>query len=60
MKCKYCHEEINLTIYGLPDDICWGCADKETRFDALEVNTNNSEKPDWLKNIYSKPHVNID
>lgn len=25
MKCSVCGEEINLTFYGTPEDICWGC-----------------------------------
>jgi len=25
MRCKKCGNVINLTIFGMPDDICWGC-----------------------------------
>lgn len=28
MKCKFCEEEINLQIWGLPDDICWSCSEQ--------------------------------
>lgn len=36
--CKKCGEEINLTIFGLPEDICWGCANKEQKNITTEKN----------------------
>jgi hypothetical protein len=27
-KCKYCKEEINLRVFGSPDDVCYGCLSK--------------------------------
>lgn len=27
-KCRICKNEINLTVAGLPVDLCWGCIDK--------------------------------
>ena len=25
MKCKKCGDTINLKIFGMPENICWGC-----------------------------------
>ena len=41
MKCRICKDEINLTIAGMPDDICWGCLTKE---DQIKVVNKNSKK----------------
>lgn len=38
MKCKICNDEINLSIFGLPEDICWGCASKEVKKEVLDTN----------------------
>jgi hypothetical protein len=27
--CKVCGDPINMTVFGMPDDICWGCSEKE-------------------------------
>ena len=35
MKCKVCKEDINLTIFGLPNDICWGCSQNEEKQETL-------------------------
>lgn len=39
MKCEKCGEEINLTIFGTPNDICWGCLNKDQQLIAV---TNNA------------------
>jgi hypothetical protein len=31
MICKKCGEKINMIIFGLPDDICWGCLQEEQK-----------------------------
>ena len=28
-KCKYCDCNINLTMHGAPDDVCWDCLEDE-------------------------------
>lgn len=40
MKCKVCSDEINLTIFGMPDDICLGCAQKDQKEEVLISNIN--------------------
>ena len=48
MKCKKCGEEINLIIFGMPEDICFGCLskDEEEKEKVLEKNVKrkNHEK----------------
>ena len=37
MKCKKCNEEINVHVFGQPDDICWACvSDKEKLWDIVK------------------------
>ncbi len=38
MKCKICGEEINLTIFGCPEDVCWDCLNKEIKGKVLDKN----------------------
>lgn len=38
MKCKKCGDEINLTVFGMPDDICWGCLKKSKKKVVLDKN----------------------
>jgi hypothetical protein len=38
MKCKICNDEINLSIFLLPKDTCYGCASKETKKEVLNAN----------------------
>lgn len=37
-KCKKCGEEINLVIFGMPDDICYSCLTGEEKDDVVEKN----------------------
>jgi len=37
MICRVCGNEVNLTITGLPDDLCWGCASKDDKDDVLNT-----------------------
>ena len=44
MKCKKCGEEINLTVFGAPPNICWDCLNKEEKEEeVLDVNINTDE-----------------
>lgn len=36
MKCKICQQEINMHIFGMPDDLCWGCANDQTKDQVVE------------------------
>lgn len=38
MKCKKCGKEINLSFFGLPDDICYGCATSKEKDEMIEKN----------------------
>jgi hypothetical protein len=38
MKCKVCKEEINLTVFGMPNDICWGCLQDEQKKEVIYEN----------------------
>ena len=37
-KCKICKEEIMMVVFGSPDDICWGCLNKEDKDKVVDVN----------------------
>ena len=37
-KCKKCGKEINLVIFGMPEDLCWGCASKKEQIEVIEKN----------------------
>ncbi len=51
--CKICGEKINLTVFGTPDDICWGCFQKLNEKEKQKVLNNNikiaKEKNDKTK-----------
>ena len=38
MKCKNCGEEINLVIFGCPEDLCWNCIQEIERKIVLDQN----------------------
>ena len=38
MKCKECGNEINLTVFGIPNDVCWGCLQEPEKKVALDKN----------------------
>jgi hypothetical protein len=38
MKCKICNEEINLIIFGAPEDICYGCLSSEQKNEIVKLN----------------------
>ncbi len=38
MKCKKCKEEINLTVFGMSNDICWGCLRDEQKKEVVNEN----------------------
>lgn len=38
MKCKKCKDEINLTVFGMPNDICWDCLKKSEKNVVLDKN----------------------
>lgn len=38
MICKICKREINLTVFGAPKDICWGCLKKQEQTEVLNTN----------------------
>jgi hypothetical protein len=40
MKCKLCGEEINLVIFGMSEDVCYGCTTEEEKDDVAEKNLN--------------------
>jgi hypothetical protein len=40
MKCKECGKEINLQIFDMPPDICWGCFNQEGKNKVLNTNIN--------------------
>lgn len=46
MKCKVCGDEINLTIFGMPEDICWRCLEdkKEVLDKNINTDTEDNEK----------------
>ncbi len=43
-KCKKCKEEINLIVLGIPDDICWGCSNPETKDKCIDTNIELKQK----------------
>jgi hypothetical protein len=44
MKCKKCGEEINLVIFGMPEDICYGCGTGEEKEEVAERNLKLAKK----------------
>lgn len=44
MKCKKCGDEINLTVFGAPNDICWDCLKKSEKKVALDKNIKKLKK----------------
>lgn len=38
MKCKYCGDNINLTMFDALDDVCWGCMEDEGKDIVLSKN----------------------
>lgn len=38
MKCKICGKEINLEIFGMPEDVCWGCYNDDLKAKLLDEN----------------------
>ncbi len=42
-KCKVCKETINLTIFGMPNDICWGCFQDKQEVLNKNINIKNKE-----------------
>lgn len=40
MKCKKCGNKINLTVFGMPNDICWGCLQEPEKEVVLDKNNN--------------------
>lgn len=36
--CKKCGKKINLTVAGMPDDICWGCF--QNKDEVINANVN--------------------
>ena len=43
MKCKICGEPINFSVFGMPDDICYGCLRGTKKEEVL----NNNVKYSW-------------
>jgi hypothetical protein len=50
MKCKNCGTEINLTISGLPNDICWECANEVDKRKTLSFNLSKYKNKNSLNN----------
>ena len=44
MKCKKCGEEINLVIFGMPEDVCYGCAIDKKKDEVVEKNFELAKK----------------
>lgn len=44
MKCKFCEEEINLHIFGAPDDICFGCLTVQEKDQIVEDHASSIRK----------------
>ena len=42
-KCKICEEEINMVVFGSPDDICWGCLNREDKDKVVGVNIKSTK-----------------
>lgn len=65
MKCKECGNEINLNVFGSPDDICWDCLNKSDKDNILNTNIGIAPKkttikyPKSLKNIYKISEINM-
>jgi len=38
MKCKICNEEINLSVFGMPNNICYGCFTEPEKKEVLNKN----------------------
>ena len=49
MKCKVCGKKINLTVFGMPDDICWDCFDNEGKKEVLDVNVGAKLSPNKVE-----------
>ena len=37
------NEEINLTIFGMPNDICWGCLQEPQKKEIISENVKKSK-----------------
>jgi hypothetical protein len=42
MKCKECGDVINLTVAGLPPNICWGCYENKVEITQLNLRKDTS------------------
>ena len=38
MNCKVCDKNINCHVFGAPEDICWGCMNKESKDEVVDLN----------------------
>ena len=56
MKCKVCNEEINLSIFGMPDDVCWGCFTDDKKMEVVSKNVNN-KSVELLYHVYGMTAV---
>lgn len=39
-KCKKCGKPITFEVFGMPPDICWGCASNNVKKEAILLNAN--------------------
>jgi len=46
-KCKICGEEINLFVFGKPDDICFGCLTNEEKDILAKKNLELANNMEW-------------
>jgi len=44
MKCKKCGEKINLSVWGMPNDICYGCLSDGEREKVVKANIELTKK----------------
>jgi len=50
MKCEICKEVINLTIFGMSNDICWACLEDKRKKELLDKNLTLTSKTIKYKN----------
>jgi len=49
MICKKCGEEINLVIFGMSEDVCYGCTSDEEKDKATAQNLKLAKKKYKIK-----------
>ena len=54
MKCKYCGDNINLKVFGLPDDMCWGCTQLSEKDRVLKINLDQPHGHDDHAIVHAK------